>query len=239
MVRIGLGQCQLCGINLNACKCGETRGPGSNSDPLPQVVESPCQRFCLSPRQSAEGERSTSQFGIPACSEQWRDGNSSLRSQEVSSVSGVGSGVGGRSGGDNLRAQRKNRAVGRAAVQGKQVSIVGFLQRPQGCLLPSASEPPTHAAGLGQTGETGSFRELDSVELAASTLVGGQSQRGGPLRGRPLAETAEGDLAGPVGGHAMALTWGSQIAAAALAASAAAKETSPTTDSLPCSMGTL
>ena len=27
LVRIGLGQCQLCGRKLNACKCGETRGP--------------------------------------------------------------------------------------------------------------------------------------------------------------------------------------------------------------------
>ena len=77
---------------------------------------------------------------------------------------------------------------------------VGHLQRHQGCLLPSASKPPTYAAGLGQTGDTRSFRELDLVDPSASTLVGGQSQRGGPLRGWPLAVTAEGDPAGPGGG---------------------------------------
>ena len=79
---------------------------------------------------------------------------------------------------------------------------VGHLQRHRGCLLPSASKPPTYAAGLGQTGDTRSFRELDLVDPSASTLVGGQSQRSGPLRGWPLAVTAEGDLAGPGGGHA-------------------------------------
>ena len=87
--------------------------------------------------------------------------------------------------------------MGKAAEQGKQAAIVSFLQRPQGCLLPSASEPPTYAAGMGQTGDTGSFRELDSVEPSA---FGQQSRRGGPLRGWPLAETVEGDPAGPAEG---------------------------------------
>ena len=121
----------------------------------------------------------------------------SLRSQEVVFASGVGGGVGDCGSESDLGAQSKNRLVGRAAVQSKQVSIVSFLQRPRGCLLPSASEPPTYAAGLGPTGDAGSFRELDSAEPSVGGL---QSQRGGPLRGRPLAGTVEGDPAGPAGG---------------------------------------
>ena len=133
LVRIGLGQCQLCGKNLNVCKCGETRGPSEQfRSALSQAVESSCQLFCLSPRQSAEGERSTGQFRIAAGSERRRDGNSSLRSQEANSVSGVGGGVGDRGNGGNLRAQGKKRAAG----QGKQAPIASFLQRPPG--LPPA-----------------------------------------------------------------------------------------------------
>ena len=86
---------------------GVQSGGLSNSDPLPQAVKSWCQLFCLSPRQSAEGERSTSQSRISASSEQRRHGNSSLRSQEVGSVSGVGDGVDDRGDGGNLRAQGK------------------------------------------------------------------------------------------------------------------------------------
>ena len=66
-------------------------------------------------------------------------------------------------------------------------------QRLRGCLLPKASSPPTYAAGLGQTGDTGSFRALDSMKPPA---FGQQSRRGGPLRGRPFAGTVEGDPAG-------------------------------------------
>ena len=132
LVRIGLGQCQLCGRRLNARKCGETRGPRNNLYPLSQAAKSSCQLFCLSPRQSAEGERSTGQFRIAAGSERRRDGNSSLRSQEANSVSGVGGGVGDRGNGGNLRAQGKKRAAG----QGKQAPIASFLQRPPG--LPPA-----------------------------------------------------------------------------------------------------
>ena len=76
---------------------------------------------------------------------------------------------------------------------------VGRLQCLLGCLRPSDSSQPTHAAGLGRTGEPRSFRELDLEEPAASTLVGGMSQRGGSLRGRQLSETVEGDPAGRVG----------------------------------------
>ena len=91
-------------------------------------------------------------------------------------------------------------AVAKEGARGEGSCPVGHLQRNLGCLLPSDSRPPTYAAGLGQTGETRSFRELDLVDPSASTLVGGQRQRGGPLRGRPLAVTAEGDPAGPGGG---------------------------------------
>ena len=171
----------------------------SRLDPLPQAVKPLCQLFCLSPRQAAEGERSASKFENGG--KQWAaEGRkmSSLRSQEVVFASGVGGGVGDCGNGREIwERTARRRLVGRAAVQSRQVSIVSFLQRPRGCLLPSASEPPTYSAGLGQTGDAGSFRELDS---AKPSVFGLQSQRGGPLRGRPLAETVDGDPAGPAGG---------------------------------------
>ena len=76
---------------------------------------------------------------------------------------------------------------------------VGRLQCLLGCLRPSDSSQPTHASGLGRTGEPRSFRVLDLEEPAASTLVGGRPQRGGPLRGRQLSATVEGGPAGLVG----------------------------------------
>ena len=55
LVRIGLGQCQFCGRKLNACKCGEVRGPGTNSDlPLRQrIVRASC--FVLVPVSQPRG----------------------------------------------------------------------------------------------------------------------------------------------------------------------------------------
>ena len=172
---------------------GAQGGDWEDADSLPLAVEALCQ-----PCEAAEGERSASRFEIEVAvsSDQQGEADASLRSQEVDFASGVGGGVGDGNESD-LGAQSKNRLVGRAAAQSKQVSIVGSLQRPRGCLLPSASEPPTYATGLGPTGDAGSFRELGSAEPSGG---GWQSRRGGPLRDRPLAGTVEGDPAGPAGG---------------------------------------
>ena len=70
-----------------------------------------------------------------------------------------------------------------------------------GCLQPSDSRRSTHAAELGGIGEPRPFRVLDMGEPAASTLVGGLSQGGGPLRGSQLSVTVEGDPGGLVGRH--------------------------------------
>ena len=106
-------------------------------------------------------------------------------------------GVGDRGDDGSLGAQGKKRAVGRVAGRDKQMATFCSQQRLRGCLLPSASEPPTYAAGLGQTGDTGSFRALDSMKPPAFRQ---QSRRGGPLRGRPLAGTVVGVPAGPAEG---------------------------------------
>ena len=76
---------------------------------------------------------------------------------------------------------------------------VGSLLRNPGCLRPSDGKLPTYAAELGQMGEAELFRELSSVDPAASTVVASKPQESGPLRGQQPSGAAEGDQACPAG----------------------------------------